>query len=89
MSQQLVQRRAFGSRPNGCPNKAEHVPGCLRSAAQRFYESVIGFSFPMLFSGFADVFKWFEEADERFHIEAKVRKRVWRSLFGYRESFDV
>ncbi|TMB86520.1 MAG: DUF4166 domain-containing protein, partial [Chloroflexi bacterium] len=30
----------------------------LRSGAQRFYEGGIGFSFPMLFSGIADVREW-------------------------------
>jgi uncharacterized protein DUF4166 len=62
---------------------------CLRSGAQRFYEGLIGFGFPMLFSGFAEVREWFEDGDERFHIEVKVRNRVWGPLFGYRGSFDV
>jgi len=62
---------------------------CLRSGAQRFYEGVIGFGFPMLFSGFAEVCEWFEDGDERFHIEVNVRNRVWGPLFGYRGSFDV
>jgi len=62
---------------------------CLRSGAQRFYEGVIGFGFPMLFSGFVEVCEWFEDGDERFHIEVNVRNRVWGPLFGYRGSFDV
>jgi hypothetical protein len=62
---------------------------CLRSASQRFHEGWLGFTFPMLFSGFADVCEWFEEADQRFHIEVKVANRVWGPLFGYRGSFDV
>jgi hypothetical protein len=36
---------------------------CLRSGAQRFYEKLIGFSFPMIFSGFADVCEWFDNKD--------------------------
>lgn len=61
----------------------------LRSGAQRFYEGVVGFNFPMLFSGTADVCEWFEASDQRFHIEVKVTNRVWGPLFGYRGSFDI
>jgi hypothetical protein len=62
---------------------------CLRSGAQRFYEGSIGFGFPMLFSGVAEVCEWYEEQDQQFHIEVNVRNRVWGSLFGYRGSFQV
>lgn len=61
----------------------------LHSGAQRFYEGVIGFSFPMLFSGAADVCEWYEDSDNRFHIEVDVRNRVWGRLFGYRGSFTI
>lgn len=61
----------------------------LRSGAQRFYERLIGFSFPMLFSGVAEVCEWFEEKDQHFHIEVNVSNRVWGPLFGYRGYFDV
>jgi len=30
----------------------------LRSGAQRFYEGLVGFTFPLLFSGVADVCEW-------------------------------
>jgi len=61
----------------------------LRSGAQRFYERVIGFSFPMLFSGIAEVREWYDDAARRFRIEVDVHNRVWGPLFGYRGSFDV
>jgi len=61
----------------------------LRSGAQRFYECVIGFSVPMLFSGIADVREWYDDAARRFRIEVDVHNRVWGPLFGYRGSFDV
>lgn len=61
----------------------------LRSGAQRFYEGPIGFSFPMLFSGVADVREWYDESIERFRIEVDVRNPVWGRLFGYRGRFDV
>lgn len=61
----------------------------LRSGAQRFYEGPIGFRFPMLFSGIADVREWYDDAAARFRIVVDVRNSVWGSLFGYRGSFDV
>lgn len=61
----------------------------LRSGSQRFYEGSIAFSFPLLFSGVAEVCEWYEERDQQFHIEVNVRNRVWGPLFGYRGSFQV
>ncbi len=61
----------------------------LRSGEQRFYEGLLGFRFPMLFSGIADVHEWYDEAMELFRIEVDVRSRVWGPLFGYRGSFTV
>lgn len=61
----------------------------LRSAAQRFYEGMVGFSFPLLFSGTANVCEWFEETDQRFHIEVNVTNKTWGPLFGYRGVFDT
>jgi hypothetical protein len=50
---------------------------CLRSGEQRFYEGLIGFTFPMAFSGVADVCEWFEDSHQRFHIEVNVHNEVW------------
>jgi hypothetical protein len=61
----------------------------LRSGHQRFYEGLIGFRFPMLFSGIADVREWYDEAASRFRISVAVHNRVWGPLFGYRGSFNV
>lgn len=61
----------------------------LRSGAQRFYEGPIGFSFPMLFSGIAEVCEWYDDSEECYRIEVAVRNRVWGSLFGYRGRFMV
>ena len=61
----------------------------VRSGAQRFYEGLIGFSFPMVFSGFADVREWYDDAAQCFHIVVDVSNRVWGPLFGYRGSFNV
>jgi len=62
---------------------------CLRSGSQRFYERVIGFKFPPLFSGIAEVCEWYDEADQKFHIDVNVNNNVWGPLFGYRGSFQV
>jgi Domain of unknown function (DUF4166) len=61
----------------------------LRSGEQRFYEGPIGFRFPLLFSGVADVCEWFDPATDRYQIEVRVTNKVWGPLFGYRGSFDV
>lgn len=61
----------------------------LRSGAQRFYEGKLAFRFPMLFSGYADVCEWFDDASGRFQIEVRVTNPTWGPLFGYRGSFDV
>jgi hypothetical protein len=61
----------------------------LRSGAQRFYEGVLGFRFPMLFSGVADVREWYDDAAGCFRIAVDVRNPVWGPLFGYRGRFEV
>lgn len=49
----------------------------LRSGQQRFYERLIGFRFPLLFSGIADVCEWYDEATARFRIDVNVTNRTW------------
>jgi hypothetical protein len=61
----------------------------LRSGAQRFYEGLLGFRFPPLFSGIADVREWYDESTERFRISVDVHNRAWGPLFGYNGTFDV
>lgn len=61
----------------------------LRSGAQRFYEGLLGFNFPLPFSGVANVCEWFDEQDRKFHIEVNVHNDIWGPLFGYTGSFTV
>lgn len=61
----------------------------VRGAAQRFYEGWIGFSFPMLFSGYADVCEWYDDALGKFRIDVNVWNKLWGPLFGYSGYFDV
>ena len=61
----------------------------LRSGTQRFYEGMLGFRFPMAFSGVADVREWYDDEIDRFRIEVDVRNARWGRLFGYRGTFEV
>ncbi|MDB5324015.1 MAG: hypothetical protein JWN40_5646 [Phycisphaerales bacterium] len=61
----------------------------LRSGQQRFYEGILGFRFPMFFSGIADVCEWYDDASARFKIEVSVNNKTWGPLFGYNGSFEV
>ena len=59
----------------------------LRSGNQRLYESFIAFNFPIVFSGIADVCEWYQDDDQKFHIEVNVHNDIWGPLFGYSGSF--
>lgn len=61
----------------------------LRSGAQRFYEGIVGFNFPMIFSGVADVCEWYDETQKCFRIEVNLSNRTWGPLFGYKGRFQV
>jgi hypothetical protein len=59
----------------------------LRSGAQRFYEGPLGFRFPLLFSGRAELRESFDDAAGVFRIRLEVRNRVFGFLFGYEGEF--
>jgi hypothetical protein len=61
----------------------EHGQACYNSGEQRFYEGPIGFRFPLLLSGIADVCEWYDDAASCFRIEVNVHNRRWGPLFGY------
>jgi hypothetical protein len=61
----------------------------IRSGDQRFYEGLIGFRFPMLFSGIADVCEWYDDKNQCFRIEVSATNRTWGKLFGYTGQFHV
>ena len=61
----------------------------LSSGEQRFYEGVIGFKFPMLFSGKATVCEWFEDKEQKFKISVVVTNKTWGKLFGYEGTFEA
>jgi hypothetical protein len=59
----------------------------LRSGEQRFYEHLVGFRFPLLFSGIADVCESYDDQNDRFTIDVSVSNHRWGRLFGYRGWF--
>jgi hypothetical protein len=61
----------------------------LKSGAQYFYEGKVGFRFPMLFSGVADVCEWYDDELDKYRIDVQVRNKVFGLLFGYRGVFDA
>jgi hypothetical protein len=61
----------------------------LLSGEQRFYERAVGFRFPLLFAGVADVCEWYDDAAQQFRIEVNVRNKTWGRLFGYKGHFQA
>ena len=59
----------------------------LRSDAQRFYAGPLGFPFPMLFSGRAELRESFDDDTGEYRIDLEVRNRVFGFLFGYSGRF--
>ena len=61
----------------------------VRSGAQRFYEGPVAFSFPLFFSGIAEVCESYDDLAQCFRIEVKATNRTWGPLFGYTGRFQV
>jgi hypothetical protein len=61
----------------------------LRSGEQRFYEGFLGFKFPMLFSGVANVCEWYDDKEKKFKISVVVSNKTWGKLFGYEGTFET
>lgn len=59
----------------------------LTSGAQRFYEGLVGFRFPMAFSGRADLRESYDDEAGVFRIRLEVRNRLFGFLFGYEGEF--
>lgn len=71
------------------PSVADNGGLELRTGAQRLYAGPVGFDFPMLFSGVAEVCEWYDDEAETFRIEVSVDNPYWGTLFGYEGSFQV
>jgi hypothetical protein len=61
----------------------------LISGEQRFYEGLLGFKFPWLFTGTAEVCEWYSDEEQKFKISVIVSNKFWGNLFGYEGTFDV
>lgn len=61
---------------------------CLRSGEHRFYEGLIAFRLPLLYSGLANVWECATRQPTAC-IEGQGSNRVLDALFGYRGSFPV
>ena len=59
----------------------------LHSGSQRFYEGIVGFRFPMTFSGHAELHESYDERAEVYRVRLDVRNRVFGFLFGYEGEF--
>lgn len=59
----------------------------LQSTAQRFYEGFVGFTFPAVFTGTADLYESFDDDRGVYSIQMQVRNPVAGFLFGYRGEF--
>lgn len=62
---------------------------CLRSGTQRFYEGLIGFTFPSIATGIAEVREWYDDTSGLFQIRVVVRNHRFGPLFGYRGRFQA
>jgi hypothetical protein len=61
----------------------------LLSGEQRFYEGLVGFRFPLAFSGVADVCEWYDDDLEKYRIRVRITNKTWGFLFGYEGTFEV
>jgi hypothetical protein len=59
----------------------------LHSTAQRFYEGFVGFTFPAVLTGTADLYEGFDDERGVYTIQMQVRNPVAGFLFGYRGEF--
>lgn len=59
----------------------------LTTHGQRFYEGLIGFRFPLLFSGQATLHESYDDDAGVFRVSLEVRNRVFGFLFGYDGEF--
>ncbi|WP_068775921.1 DUF4166 domain-containing protein [Paenibacillus sp. FJAT-26967] len=59
----------------------------IRSGDQRFYEGWLGFRFPRIFTGTADVCEWYDEDIERYRISVEVTNPILGTVFQYKGTF--
>ncbi|GGG70994.1 DUF4166 domain-containing protein [Paenibacillus radicis (ex Gao et al. 2016)] len=61
----------------------------IRSGDQRFYEGLLGFQFPRMLTGNADVEEWYDDAAECYRISVHVKSPLIGTVFCYRGRFTA
>ena len=61
----------------------------IRSGDQRFYEGLIQFRFPRLFTGIAEVNEWYDEKQGCYQIKVDVTNPIVGPIFQYEGSFQA
>lgn len=61
----------------------------IRSGDQRFYEGWIGFRFPALFAGVAEVCEWFDDRSGAYRISVHVRNPIIGTVLRYDGTFQA
>jgi len=59
----------------------------IRGTDQHFYEGIVGFRFPMTFSGYADLHEGYDDERGVFTIHVVVSNHRFGTLFEYRGEF--
>ena len=61
----------------------------IRSGEQRFYEGGLGFRFPPLLTGIANVREWYDDREMTYKISVKVTNRLLGCVFRYDGRFQA
>ncbi|MFX3635135.1 MAG: DUF4166 domain-containing protein [Candidatus Pristimantibacillus sp.] len=61
----------------------------IRSGDQRFYEGLMQFKFPQLFTAVAEVNEWYDDSVEKYRISVEVTNPVIGKVFRYLGSFEA
>ena len=61
----------------------------IRSGEQRFYEGGLGFRFPPLLTGIANVREWYDDRETTYKISVEVTNRLLGCVFRYDGRFQA
>ncbi|GGF98197.1 DUF4166 domain-containing protein [Paenibacillus abyssi] len=61
----------------------------IRSGDQRFYEGMLQFRFPQMFTGTAEVNEWYDDREEQYKITVEVNNPMLGPVFQYNGSFQA
>ena len=76
--------------PSTSPARSTTTERCASAAASNAStKGALGFRFPLIVSGIANVREWWDEDAECFRIDVHVANKLLGPLFGYHGSFTV